>query len=92
MQHTPYSLDRADRRVHHDSPRRRTALPSGRVAMPEFKVCYVPVTEAELEAARHGLGGKDQPLLRVEMPVDYRPALVTAEDIIHDPALRVVRP
>lgn len=52
------------------------------------KTATTTVTSAQLVEAQGGwsiMPGSD--LVAVECPEDYDPALITAEDIIHDPAI-----
>ena len=54
------------------------------------KTATTTVTSAQLVEAQGGwsiMPGSD--LVTVECPEDYDPALITAEDIIHDPAITV---
>jgi len=57
--------------------------------MSEYKIARVPVTDEEVVAEGGGVGGLPVRLW-VEMPVEYDPDAVTAEDIVGDPALKVV--
>jgi hypothetical protein len=53
------------------------------------RVVLTNVTAAELTAAMGAGSTPDATLLWVEIPVRYCAGLVTAADIVHDPAIRL---